>query len=158
MKITSLFFGVILLFIACKQDASKPSDEPNTPPQSKLAALPYLTNMDIQGLLAKTETVDMIFFHLPISVSQDDAASARNSVMDSSPATPAVADTCRAAGRMSWMSQGVILKEADFYLGQGCYQFVFIEDNKAAYRNAMSSEAIQFFETILKQVNQKPNQ
>ena len=149
---------MLLVSIACKQDPSRTTDENNTATQSKLVVLPFLKAEDIQTLLATTETVDMIFFNLPISVSQDDPASAKNSVMYISPATPAVAETCQADGRMSWISQGTILREADFYLGQGCYQFVFMENNKPAYRNAMSVEAVQFFETIVKQANQQPNQ
>ena len=160
MSIRSVFAWSLLccLWIACKQDQTKAVEEGTAPPKSKIAALPVLGQAEIQQLLATTETVDMIFFYLPISVSQDDAASAKNSVMYISPSSPTVADTCKAAGRLSWMSQGTILREADFYLGTGCHQFVFIENNQAVYRNAMSPEAIQFFDNIIQQVKQKSNQ
>jgi|GEM_PF-851599 len=116
------------------------------------ASLPFLSSQDVNTLYSQAEKADIIFYQLPISVSQDDPGSAKNSVLYIVPASPNITSQCEPVGRLSWNSNGVIVREADFYIGEGCNHFVFIENGKPVYKNAMSPEGVQFFQTIMSQV------
>ena len=125
----------------------------NTPKQS--AAFPSLGNEQITQLYAAAEKLDMIFYDLPISVNQDDAASAKNSVLYISPAPVTLNNSCKALGRMSWIANGAIIKEADIYVDSLCKYFVFMEQNASVAANAMSESGVKFFENVISQVQQR---
>jgi len=102
-------------------------------------------------LYSIAEQIDVIFYSLPISVSQDDPASAKNTTLYLVPATPNITSQCQPIGRMSWISGGKIVREADFYIGEGCNHFVFFQNGKPVYENAMSLDGVQYFQTIMSQ-------
>lgn len=155
MKISSIIFStciLVSLLSACQQKkdtgASEVSTETST---SRPTQLPFLQSVDVNTLYSIGQSVDIIFYKLPISVSQDDAASVKNSVLYIVPALPAISGKCEAVGRMSWLSDGKIIREADFFLGQGCNYFEFMENGQPAYRNAMAPAGVEFFTTIISQ-------
>lgn len=150
MLLRSLFLlSLGLLFFGCgnKSTATKDQKNPDT--------LPFLSQADIQSLHDVTEKVDILFYKLPISVSQDDPPSAKNSVGYIAPASPAITAQCPASGRIAWIADGKIVREADFHLGDGCNYFRFLENNAFVYENAIGTEGIQFFTTIVNQVDPK---
>jgi hypothetical protein len=157
MKIHPYFFGLVLLFVvwsACKNQNGNASSTAgaNTGTSSTSPTLPFLQSAEVSKLYSIAENVDIIFYDLPISVNQDDPTSAKNSVLYVQPAAPNLTSTCQPVGRLSWISNGKIVKEADFYIGEGCNHFVFMENGLPAYKNAMSLEGVQFFQTIMSQV------
>ena len=97
----------------------------------------------------------MIFYNLPMSVNQDDAASAKNTVLYILPAPAIMSHPCKPLGRLSWIAQGVIVKEADIYADTGCQYFIFMKDNQPMAANAMAESGIQFFNQILSRVQQQ---
>lgn len=158
MKIASFSIVVVLLFSllpACKNqntNAAAENSHTNSTTTTKTPSLPFLQSSEVNKLYSIAESVDIIFYNLPISVNQDDPASAKNSVMYIAPASPNITNTCQAVGRLSWISNGKIVREADFYIGEGCNHFVFMENGQPAYMNAMAPEGVQFFQTIMSQV------
>ncbi len=96
----------------------------------------------------------MIFYNIPMSINQDDAASAKNTVLYISPAPAIMSNPCKPLGRLSWISQGVIVKEADIYVDTGCQYMLFMKDNQPVAANAMAESGVQFFNQILSQVQQ----
>ncbi len=146
-----LFILFITGFISCKNQNS-PVDSSG---KEETPALKSLSNQELTALYAATEKVDMIFYDLPISVNQEDAPSAKNSVLYVSPSAAVMNPACKPAGRLTFVSQGAIYKEADFYFGQGCNYFVFMEKNQPVAVNAMAESGTEFFKRLIDQVQEK---
>jgi hypothetical protein len=113
---------------------------------------PALGNQDISTLYAQADKVDIIFYHLPISVNQEDPSSVKNTVLYVTPASPKITAKCQPIGRLSWMSQGNIIREADIYCDTGCEYLLFIQDNKPFAANAMHQAGVDFFKNVISQV------
>ena len=146
------FFG--LVSISCKQvKTEQPVEEAETP--AATISYPSLGNQDLNRLYADADKVDMIFYDLPISVNQDDAASAKNSVMYILPAPAQINPSCKALGRLSWISDGSIIKEADIYVDSLCQYFIFMSNNQPVAANAMSESGVGFFTNVISQVQQR---
>jgi len=152
MKINQLLAGLILLANLTSSCNNKKESVASDDNKSSAATLPFVSSQDVNTLYSQAEQVDIIFYDLPISVNQDDAASAKNTVLYVTPAGPVISNTCKPVGRLSWISGGKIIKEADFYIGEGCNHFVFMENGQAVYKNAMDPAGVQFFQTIMSQV------
>lgn len=143
-----------LILASCKQSKTTPIQEEKEI-QPSAAAYPALGNQEIANLYAIAEKSDMIFYNLPISVNQDDAKSAKNSVLYISPAPVKINNNCKSIGRLSWLAEGVIVKEADIYIDSLCHYFIFMENNKPVAANEMSQLGVDFFTNIITQVQQR---
>jgi hypothetical protein len=143
-----------LFIISCAHSAKEVKEEEKT---SATNASPYpsMSNEEISTLYSITDKVDMIFYNLPMSINQDDARSAKNTVLYISPAPALINTPCKALGRLSWISKGAIVKEADIYCDTGCQYFIFMTDNKPVAANAMSESGVVFFNQILSQAAQQ---
>jgi hypothetical protein len=161
-----LVLTITVSMICCKDkatDATNVNDMPVSEKDSKLStaekpaaaapAMPFMSSEQINDLYAATDNVDIIFYELPASVSQDDPASAKNSVLYIFPAAPTTTSPCAAIGRLTWMSKGEIIKEADVHVADGCTYLVFMENSKPVASNALSVEGISFFRNIINQVS-----
>lgn len=123
-----------------------------SPGAVEVDTFPFLSSKDVNTLYSIADHVDVIFYKLPISVSQDDPASAKNTSLYISPASPRITSHCEPIGRLSWIADGKIIRDADFFIGEGCNYFVFIENGKPVYKNAMALEGVQYFQTIMSQI------
>lgn len=158
MKNSKLYFhlaglGFLISSWSCQTNSSKPVNEVSEP-KTEVPAVSYpaLGNQDLMKLYSQADHVDIIFYHLPISVNQDDEPSVKNTVLYVSPAQPLITKTCQPVGRLSWMDDGVIIREADVYAEEGCAYLLFMESNQPVAANAMSTEGLQFFTNIISQV------
>jgi hypothetical protein len=143
-----------LLLASCKQ--AKPAiEEEIKATASPVPTYPSLSNQDISLLYSLADKVDMIFYEMPISVNQDDAVSAKNSVLYISPAPVVINKECKSIGRLSWISDGAIVKEADIYIDSLCQYFIFMDKNMPVAANAMSESGVYFFNNIIEQVQQR---
>ncbi len=155
LLILSILF-LVTISINCRD--KKAGDLSSTPANSNSSiagsqeTLPFLSSQEVNTLYSQAEKVDIIFYKLPMSVNQEEPASAKNTVLYVSPAAPIITKHCEPAGRLSWISDGKIIREADFFVGEGCNYFVFMENEKPAYENAMALEGVQFFQTVMSQV------
>ena len=151
-----LLVPAFLLAAACQPQKSSDTTEANAEEKKIIdLKLPFLSSEDVNTLYATAEKVDMIFYDLPISVNQEDEASVKNTVMYIVPASPRVTAQCKPLGRLAWLADGVILREADVFVAEGCQYLLFMENNLPAKANAIAPEAIQFFNNITSQVNQR---
>ena len=152
----SLLLCALFIFLFSCAPSSK-GDQVEEKPKASTTTSPYppLKNEEITKLFEITDKVDIIFYDLPMSVNQDDAKSAKNTVLYISPAPAIISNPCKPLGRLSWISEGIIVKEADIYAGTGCQYLLFIQDNKPVAANAMSETGMQFFTNVLNQVQQK---
>ncbi len=147
-----LLFSVLFVPISCKQ--AKPADQPKEEELASPYKYPALGNQELTSLFAVAEKADMIFYNHPFSINQDDAKSAKNSVLYVSPSPVEIHETCKPLGRLSWIADGKIVKEADFYMDSVCHYFVFMTNNQPVAANAMSEAGVLFFTNIFQQVQQ----
>ena len=130
---------------------------PTTVTETTTPSYPALGNDVLNRLYADVEQVDIIFYDLPISVNQEDAPSAKNTALYISPASPVITKTCKPIARLSFISKGSILHDADVYYDTGCHYFLFMKNNMPVAANAMAQGGIDFFNNIISQVS-KPQQ
>jgi len=145
---------LLLCILSCSHPA-KENKKQEKSPASASSLYPQMSNEEITKLYSIAEKVDIIFYNLPMSVNQDDAASAKNTVLYISPAPAIMSNPCKPLGRLSWISAGVIVQEADIYSATGCQYLIFMKDNQPVAANAMSESGVQFFNQILDQVQQR---
>ena len=154
-----LIFLLCLSFavcISCKSESTK-TDEIEQVAAPPAPTYPPLGNEVVTDLYAKADKVDIIFFYLPVSVNQEDPASVKSTVLYISPTSPKITAECKSIARISWISDGAIIREADVYMADGCEYLLFMEDSKPVAANAMSQAGIQFFKNIISQVEQTIN-
>jgi len=91
MKINQLLAGLILLANLTSGCNNKKESESSTADNKTSAAtLPFVSSQEVNTLYSQAEQVDIIFYKLPISVNQDDPASAKNTVLYVAPAAPVI--------------------------------------------------------------------
>lgn len=151
----SYIFLSCMLLTACSCKEKKVADDIPTAPVTEVQTLSYpaLTNAVITQLYADVEKVDIIFYDLPISVNQDDAPSAKNTALYISPASPVITKTCKPIARLSFISKGSIVHDADVYCDTGCQYLLFMKNNTPVAANAMTQGGIDFFNNIISQVS-----
>ncbi len=154
-----LIFLLCLCFAVCVSCKSEPAktEETEQVAEPPAPAYPALGNEVVAELYAKADKVDIIFFYLPVSVNQEDPATVKSTVMYISPTAPRITTECKSIARISWISDGAIIREADVHLADGCEYLLFMEDSKPVAANAMSQAGIQFFRNIISQVEQTIN-
>lgn len=154
-RLTALFSITAAIFIlSCTPSKTEEKQEVDEATPSPVT-YPSLGNEELAKLYADAEKADIIFYNLPISVNQDDATSAKNSALYVSPAPAIMGTSCKPMGRLSWIADGAIIKEADFYADSLCRYFVFMTNNQPAAANAMSESGYQFFKSVITQVQQR---
>lgn len=153
LLILSVFFSGF--GISCGHSPTQAVKEEVKPPQVYTLPYPAISTEEINKLFSIAEKVDMIFYDLPMSVNQEDAKSAKNTVLYISPAPAVATSQCKALGRLSWISKGAIVKEADIYCRPGCQYFIFMENNKPVAANAMGESGVEFFNQIISQAAQQ---
>ena len=153
-SISLLLTGLLLITIlSCQSGKKTESTEPAVDPAPAAPTFPALGNQAIVELYSKADKVDIIFYNLPISVNQDDPTSVKNTALYVSPAAPNITANCKPLGRLTWMSNGEILREADVYCDTGCEYLLFMQDNKPLAANAMGQAGVDFFKNIISQVD-----
>jgi hypothetical protein len=152
-KTYALFIPALMILLICQACQSKKTTEVEEVAVPTAIEIPYpaLGNAEVSQLYASTDRVDIIFYDLPISVNQDDSRSAKNTALYVTPASPVVTVKCKPLGRLTWMSEGRIFKEADVYSGPGCQYLLFMENNSPVAANAMSKEGVDFFNNVISQ-------
>jgi hypothetical protein len=148
----------LLSIEACQQKKETEVAADAAQPAPAVPAYPALGNREISELYASADKVDIIFYNLPISVNQEDASSVRNTVLYISPVAAVMNAGCKPLGRLSWMSKGVIVQEADVYSDSGCNYLIFMKDNKPVAANALELAGIEFFKNIISQVEKNKPQ
>ncbi len=150
---STLALTCLLCLWGCQPQKKETVAETATAP-----SYPALGNAEVSKLYAEADQVDIIFFHLPVSVNQDDPTSVKTTVLYVTPAPPKITGSCQAMARLTWMSQGTIIREADVHLSPGCQYLLFMENNQPIAANAMSKAGVDFFNNVVTQVEQQKKQ
>lgn len=106
-------------------------------------------------LLAECDNVDIIFYDSPVSMNQTDNAGIQSTLTFIARQSATLNSDCKPLGRITYLINGEIIAEGDFYCSEGCTYMIFMEDNKPKYANALSTNGIQFFRNILLQIQKQ---
>jgi len=137
------------------QNNTAAQSTPQTATQSPYPGIPEALR---KQLLETTTSVDMIFYELPISISQNERNSIINLLNHITPEPAQIPQGCKAIGRVSYQADGELFAEADMYLSEQCRFFVFIENNKPKYANMMSQAGFNFLNQVISQAKVVPKQ
>ncbi len=153
-KLSFLFVcSILVLVFACSD--SKHDDKKAGAPAKKQATVansspyPSVSQEIMASLWENCTAIDFLFYELPVSMSQDDQASIRQTLTHVSTNIPAYDKSCKAIGRVFFQADGEPLTEAEIFFSQKCQYYVFHEKGKPAYANAMTEAGVQFMNKVL---------
>lgn len=143
---------LILILGSCKEKKTNTSSTEEVTATEQKFDLPALPISELQMLYDKASYVDYIFYELPFSLSQDNQASIRANLGLMSPdRLTTLSLSCKPIGREFFQVDGEIAYEADLYFSEGCYGYVFLQNNKPAFANMISQEGQKFYQNIIQQ-------
>lgn len=142
----------VLLLLSCKGDQKQVVS--STVAEAEKAPLPPLTMEQLTYLFNNATYVDYIFHKLPFSVSQDSRSAVQANIAMISVNSPLNWQAgCESLGREFFHVDGEIVMEAELYFTEdgACRAYIFYENGKPAYANAVSDAGINFYNNLLKQ-------
>lgn len=104
----------------------------------------------MRELWESSDAVDIIFYETNFSLSQTEKAAIQQTLGYFLPMPIAHNTSCKPIGRIAFLIQGEIRREADIYIHEGCQYFLWMEKEKPVYINPMSPQGVAFFDGILK--------
>lgn len=110
---------------------------------------PSLPLDTLQMLWEQCDYIDYVFYYKDFSVSQNKQADIRGAIRYISEEVPAIQPACQPIGRIFYQVQGENRLEADLYFSQGCTYFIFYENGKKTYANAIMPAGVQFFNQVM---------
>ena len=145
---------IALSFSACKQ---KSSQEGTKQAAGALPQVwPTLPIENLRILVAECDYIDLIMYNPQFSMSVNKRNDVVSSIQQISEAAVAhdPSGPQQPLGRMFFNAKGETLLEADLYLSPQSGYFVFYQDGKQAYANAMTEQGAAFYNQVLNQVRQ----
>lgn len=147
-----LFFIIVSTLLSCRSgqketEGSRQQAAAQQPAGEKL--YPSLPLDTLQMLWDQCDYIDYVFYYKDFSVSQNQKTDIQASIRHISEEVPAIQPDCQPIGRVFYQVQGENRLEAELYFNQGCTYFIFYEDGKKTYANAMMPAGIQFFNQIM---------
>lgn len=133
------------------ETADQGSEAATAPAAFEPGDLPPLPAERADELVKSCDVIDVIFYHLGISMNMTDPPSIYRALRFIGAENPKLPASCQPAGRFFYQSDGENILEADFYLSNGCLYFVFMEQGKPAYGNIMTDEGVLYFNNVLRQ-------
>lgn len=145
------FILITLMVFSCQSKETK--NNPQTPAPidaTPLQQVPYppVPQDVLQTIVTEGDHIDIVFYKLPISMSRDGQNDVILELARLTDTAPQARANCVADGRIFYQGKGQTLAEADIYINEGCYYVVFYKDNKPAYANGLTPEAIKFYREL----------
>ncbi|MBC6994321.1 hypothetical protein QWY85_09640 [Neolewinella lacunae] len=148
-----LLAALAITLCACNaKSAPETAAEPAPTAQATQASYPSIPAEKIAYLGENATYLDGIFYHLPISMNQDnlDQIRATLSTIAAEPATiPAGA---KPIAHLWFQVNGKNVEEADLYFQDDIAAYVWYENGKPAYSNLMTVAGIDFYNSIINSV------
>lgn len=152
-------FCLLLFLIACKDSTkeAKPKVQESQKTEVKGIKLPGLP-FDIRNKLMKEATaVDYSWNNLPLSMSMGIEDGLRQNISFISTEIPDVIPAyCRPVAHKYFSVGGDVYLDADVYLTEGCFFYVFVDGSKPIYANMITAEGINFYNQVLSRSVPKP--
>jgi hypothetical protein len=153
MKFSPAIILFSILMFSCKKEA-KVADNSAPAATATVATssntLPALPQSMIDTMIASVDYVDYLWPSMPISTSLEDKKDINLNIgLISTQAQGQIPSHCKALGRKFFNIKGNTYKSADIYFSDGCKFYVFLDGEKSIYANAMTEDAVSFYNAIL---------
>ncbi len=145
-------FILITVALALNSWSCKPKSKETSAPQAQGNTLPTLPIENLRTLVSECNHIDFIMYNPSFSMSTDEASSVRSTLQQISDAPATHAQRNQPIGRIFYQAGTETLLEADIYIGAGGDYFLFYQDKKPAYANAMTPQGRAYYDQILSQV------
>ncbi len=155
MKYLYLLFVLPIVLWSCQNEAPKSSasakqETPTQPAGEKL--YPSIDPARLVMLWDSATNVDVIFYNLSFSLSQNKQQDIRGMINTIDKEVPVINPACQAIGRIFFVVDGRNAVEADMYFQDGCHYYVFMENGKPKYANNMTEAGVNFFTNVFNNV------
>jgi hypothetical protein len=158
-----MLFGLLAILYSCQSgqkeqggDQQSEQTQASTQQPAGEQRYPSIPLDTLQMLWEQCDYIDYVFYYTDFSISQNKQADIRGTIRYISEETPAIPAGCQPIGRIFFQVQGENRQEADLYFSQGCTYFLFYEDGKQAYANAIMPAGVQFFNQVMSARTQAP--
>ncbi|CAH1002203.1 hypothetical protein LEM8419_03120 [Neolewinella maritima] len=126
-------------------------------PKEKQPAAPSYPPLPLERLTVlwdSATTYDVVFNELPISASQQNLGDIQQSLTYIASDAPQIDPDCTPVGHV-WFQAGPNRgEEADLYFSAGCVYYLWYENGRPAYANALTEAGVVFYNNILRQAQQ----
>jgi len=165
LRFISIF--CLTLFVFSCNDTEKPTTKTKTTAQSSIetktksngkALYPSIPPGTVNALFEKCDYVDYSFDNLPFTISRHEPSDLRHSLSQIAQQPALIDANCPPFGRMIYYKDGEVALEGLIYFSKGCNYFVFLENNQPKYANFMTPSGVQFFNGLMTQLKQPPQQ
>lgn len=149
---------LVILFISLVTVACSDGNQKEASATEETTSAPALPDQRIAQMRSSVDLIDFIFYKLPMSMTQNDQPSIQQTLSFIREPVPAGSIGCASIARVSFMSNGEIIEEAEMHLSDDCAAFVFLENGKPAYAHNMSQNGVAFFGSMVNNAMQQRNQ
>ena len=158
MRILLITLVLAAIFQACGEE--KPVQQPPvaTPVEKQASNLPSIPREKLEYLWNNCDVIDYVFYTLPISMNVDNPDAIKNALTHVASEAAPMLPQCKAIGRIFYQVKGENVLMADMYFSEGCTYYVFLENDKPAYANYITPQAVQYFNSVFSQAGIKPEQ
>jgi hypothetical protein len=141
-----IFLAISLVVLGCKNNSKQTVEVDKTP--TELAPVPF---EKLQKLWVECDYIDVIFYHLSHSISQNDQRGIKASLLHIDTTRAQINPACNSVGRISYFIQGNLSLEGDLYFNDSCKYIIFLEEDKPAFSNKLTSQGISFYNQVMAQ-------
>ncbi len=146
--------SIMLILASCNTtttDKKVNKDNANSEITSKSGVLPMLPVEVVEDIIMNADYLDILFEELDFSMSQDKNRAIRIFLQNIDYKTPLKEfnKDCKPLASVLISKNSNTIIEADVYHWDGCYYFIFLDENrKPKYANNMSEIGIRFFQNL----------
>lgn len=150
---SALFLIAFGLILSCNSNESSSQSKSKMDTAEKVQpkgqTLPSLPLERMKRLWEETTQLDYIFLNLPISMNMDNQEAIRSSLSHFAPDGVTLNTNCKQHdGTMLFAVEGEIIEECQFFYQDGCKYFVWLENGKKTYANAITPSGLEFMEKM----------
>lgn len=158
MRTILIALGLAAIFQGCGED--KPTQPPPaaTSAAQPVSTLPSIPKEKLEYLWNNCDVIDYVFYTLPISMNVENPDAVRNALTHVASEPAPMLPQCKAIGRIFYQVKGENVLMADMYFSEGCTYYVFLENDKPAYANYITPQAVQYFNSVFSQAGITPEQ
>ena len=156
LSITLLFTSLLCTCgLAEKKEAAPEKPVQATAIQHKYPSLP---TDRLKFIFENATYMDATFYKLPISINQNSQAQIQSTLAGTGADPMAYRPTCEAIGHIWFQIDGKNVEEADIYFENQCAGYVWYDDGKPAFSNALTESGANFYLNIFRSVDKNVGQ
>ncbi len=148
-KSTTLFLVALSFFLFCSCNSGEDSTQSVEQDVVQADEMPRLPAEMVHTLSTRCDNIQYIFIDYPVSFSQSDVGSVRQTLTFIEEETALVPGSCRPTADMIFLGEGEILADAKLYFMDDCSYIVFEESGTPTYSHKLSEEGKAFYMGVL---------